>query len=451
MGEIVGVLIAALVAMFGVKTYSDYQVQSNNNLLAATTASQWTQISTAATSYIQTNAVAIQAVATATTPAIITIGMLQTPEVSLLPASFTSTNPYQQTWQIEVLQPTAGNLQALIMTIGGTALPDKQAANIANLMGATGGFIPKNDTGLYVTNTAYGTAGSWQVPTTSYINATPGELAALLYFNNGQLQSPYLYRNAIPGQPQLNAMNTPLIMNSVQTATQACATNGAIAQDGNGVVLSCQSGAWQQQGSAYWRDPVANFASLPVCNTTSAWQTRIAQMSSVGVGPRAYTCNGTSWQPLSLDDGGNLTVAGTLAVGQLSTNTLQLNGVATAGTWCGSKGSQARDAAGMVLSCVNGVWRYPNPLAEIAGKSASCGFRDGNGNYHQANATVTTGLQPYTAYSVSGNRGCATGWVAGTAATACWQGQAYWSDIGSMPPLLYISSPFGYCSTNSWW
>uniref|UniRef100_E6QVF2 Putative Shufflon protein D n=1 Tax=mine drainage metagenome TaxID=410659 RepID=E6QVF2_9ZZZZ len=366
MGEMIGVLIAALVALFGVKTYSDYQVHSNNNILAATTASQWTLINTAAINYIQTNAVAIQATATATTPAMITVGMLQAPAVGLLPTTFTSTNPYQQTWQIEVLQPTAGNLQALVMTTGGTVLPDKQAANIANLMGATGGFIPKNDSGLYVSNTAYGTAGSWQVPTTSYMNAVPGELAALLYFNKGQLQSPYLYRNAVPGQPQLNAMNTPLIMNSVQSMGQVCATSGAIAQDGNGVLLSCQSGTWQQQGSAYWKDPVTNFAGLPACNAASAWQTRIVQMPGVGAGPRAYTCNGAGWAALAVDQNGNIYIPGTATMGNAA-----ITGTATVGGTCTPNGLVAQDGIGTLLSCQSGVWG-PSSELPVVTSGQSC-------------------------------------------------------------------------------
>ncbi len=355
MESMIGVLIAALLMTFGIKTYTEYQTASNQAIIAAATATEWKQITTAATSYIQTNATAIQATATATTPAIITVAMLQAPTVALLPASYTSTNPYGQTWQVQILEipDASGNLQALVMTTGGQQLLDKEANKIASLLGASGGFIPKNDTGLYGTpNTAYGVAGAWKVSTSCYSGVTTGELSALLTFNNGQLQSPYLYRNQVPGQAQLNTMNTPLIMAATQTLNSACTTTGSIAQDGDGAVLSCQSGTWQQQGSAYWKDPVANMAALPTCNAASAWQTRVVKTPTVGVGQRAYTCNGTTWSPLAVDDNGNMTIAGTMTVGQA-----QINTVVTEGTACGSTGLVARDGTGLLLSCQSSVWK----------------------------------------------------------------------------------------------
>lgn len=395
MDSIIGVLIAALVMTFGIRTYADYQTDSNTKIIAATTATQWTQINTAAISYIQTNAAAIQATATATTPVIITVAMLQSPAVNLLPASFTSTNPYQQTWQVEVLQPTAGNLQALVMTTGGTALLDKDAVRVATLVsaangGVIGGIIPKNDTGIYTAGMAYGTAGSWQISTTNYTGIAGGHLSALLTFNNGQLQSPFLYRNAVAGQPQLNTMNTPLIMSSTQTTGAACTTTGAIAQDGSGAVISCQGGTWQSQGSAYWKNPVTNFASLPACNAAAAWQTRVVQTPTTGTGPRAYTCNGTTWLPLAVDDSGNMTVAGTMTVGQA-----QINTIVTEGTACSSNGLVARDSTGLLLSCQSGVWK-----------------RSGNfgGGYMQANSGCNV------ANPITGALSCPAGFIAYTTA-----------------------------------
>jgi hypothetical protein len=52
----------------------------------------------------------------------------------------------------------------------------------------------------------------------------------------------------VPGRPELNAMNTPLVMNATQTVGAACAATGAIAQDGSGAILSCQGGSWKLAG-----------------------------------------------------------------------------------------------------------------------------------------------------------------------------------------------------------
>ena len=112
MSEILGVLFAVLVGIMVIPKYTEYQTASNNNTRAAITAQQQTQIDAAATTYIKQNAVAIEAAATATTPVVLTVPMLQT---AGLPTAFSETNPYAQTWQAEVFQPTPGDLQALSM------------------------------------------------------------------------------------------------------------------------------------------------------------------------------------------------------------------------------------------------------------------------------------------------------------------------------------------------
>jgi hypothetical protein len=57
-------------------------------------------------------------------------------------------------------------------------------------------------------------------------------------------------------------MNTPLVMNSVQTLDAACTTNGAIAQDGTGRVLSCQSGKWKAAGDGKCLPTTADLNTL---------------------------------------------------------------------------------------------------------------------------------------------------------------------------------------------
>jgi hypothetical protein len=281
--------------------------------------------------------------------------MLQT---AGLPATFSPTNPFGQTWQVEVLQPTAGNLQAFALSTGGTSLTDLQAAKIANIVGAIGGFLPQNDSGLYPGGSAnaYGTAGGWgPLSTTNYPNITGGHLAALLNFTNGQLVSNFLYRNSVPGQPQLNTMNTPIQFgtSAVQTSGGACvaADLGKLSRDTTGHVLMCDGSNWKTQGSAFWQDPVANFAALPACNAAAINQTRVAQTPSVGTGPRAYTCDGAVWQALGVNDSGNMTISGTATMANAA-----ITGTATVGAACAPNGLVAQDGTGLLLSCQSGVW-----------------------------------------------------------------------------------------------
>jgi hypothetical protein len=297
MSEILGVLFAIFVGTLVIPKFADYQRVSNDNSRAAVTAQQQKQIIAAGSTYIQQNSVAIQASATATVPTILTITKLQT---AGLPASFSSTNPYGQTWQVEVLQPTPGNLQALAMSTGGTALPDAQGGKIMAIVGASGGIIPQNDSGIYpgAAANAYGAFAGWTIPTANYTSVTGGHLAALLTFNNGQLVSNYLYRNAVPGQPQLNQMGTALDMNGNAINNASQVNTGILAATGNTTVGG----------------------TLGVTGTATA---------------------------------GNLVTAGTATAGKV-----QVNDVVTEGDACGPiNGLVANDSTGLLLSCQSGAWK----------------------------------------------------------------------------------------------
>lgn len=361
MSEILGILFAVFIGILIIPKVADYQKINNDNIRASITAQQQKQLNAAATTYIQQNSVAIQAIATPTVPAIITVAMLQDTAVNLLPAAFSATNPYGQTWQIEVLEPTAGNLQALAMSINGDTLPDTQTTKIATLVGATGGFLPQNDSGIYpgAAAYAYGSFAGWTIPTANYTSITGGHLASLLTFNSGQLVNNYLYRNAVPGQPQLNTMEVPLQLGAgtVQTSGGACiaADLGKLARDASGNVLMCNGTNWKTQGSSYWQDPSATFAALPACNAAAINQTRIVQTPTTGTGPRAYTCDGATWQPLAVDDTGNMTIAGNVT----GTGGVTTGLTATIGAVCAGTGTMAKDLAGtgLLLSCQYGVWK----------------------------------------------------------------------------------------------
>ena len=216
MKEILGSLLAGLLMLGTSVLFVNYQKQSALNQQVAATAQQAVTFNTAVQSYITQYSSAVSAAATPITPAIITVAMLQASAVSLLPTTFSSTNPFNQTWQAQVLQPTAGNLQALALATGGTALSDEKASRVAALIGAAGGFIPMNDSGTWPTGSsvAQGAYAGWSLSTSGFTGIAGGNLASLLTFSNGQFVSNYLYRNNV-GNTSLNTMNTPIIMTRV--------------------------------------------------------------------------------------------------------------------------------------------------------------------------------------------------------------------------------------------
>jgi hypothetical protein len=211
MSSILGALFAVLVGMLAIRPYISYEHQGMVNTEVAATAGQQRLISEAAQAYIQQNYAAVEAASTASTPAIITVPMLES--TGFLPTSMTSTNPYGQTWEVQVLQPSAGNLQALVLSTGGRSIPQSQAPAIAAQTGQEGGFIPyAGQYGSASSGTAMGAYGGWSVSMAGYANPGAGHLASLVAFTNGNLQNDYLYRVAVPGQPQLNTMQTNINM-----------------------------------------------------------------------------------------------------------------------------------------------------------------------------------------------------------------------------------------------
>lgn len=245
MRDLLGGLLAAILTVTAAILFMSYQQQSLLNQQIAVTAGQARELNTAVQSYITQYMGNVSSVASATSPAIITIDMLKAPGVKLLSPTFSPTNPFGQTWQAQVLQPSPGNLQALVLATGGVALSDEKASRVAAMIGAAGGFIPKNDSGTWSSGSsvAQGAYAGWSLSTSGFTGVTGGNLASLLTFSNGQFVSNYLYRNNV-GNASLNTMNTPIIMASTQTIGGACTTNGAIAQDGTGLALTCQSNVW---------------------------------------------------------------------------------------------------------------------------------------------------------------------------------------------------------------
>lgn len=117
---------------------------------------------------------------------------------------------------------TSGDdLAVVVMTTGGRGADarDRDFANVvvpetAVLAGA--GFVPDPTSGIYDKGVVRGPYGSWalnlsDVGLEDY--DSPGHLAMLSSFDASDLKQDYLYREVIPGHPELNAMQTDLDMN----------------------------------------------------------------------------------------------------------------------------------------------------------------------------------------------------------------------------------------------
>lgn len=184
-----------------------------------TAAEQLKQVHRAATEYIQANYATLQAAATASDSVSVSVADLKSG--GYLPATFQTTNPWNQTYTLYVTQPSAGNLQGLVVTSGGEGHTAAQPAfgnriipETAAMAGAIGGYFPTGDIPGQAAGVVQGAYGGWQfaLAGTDIPNPGAGRLAALAYFSSGTLANDYLYRVEIPGYPELNTMSTNLHM-----------------------------------------------------------------------------------------------------------------------------------------------------------------------------------------------------------------------------------------------
>lgn len=441
----------------------------------------------------------IKANATTTVPVKVTTANLVAG--NFLPAGTQTTNAYRQTaCGLIYYDNVAGKINTLLTTEGGDAIAEKQLAYVAASAGDGAGYISSLTPTL-----AKGAFGNWQTVLSGWTDATAaknctgtpaaaGHLATQQFFDaTGTLVSDFLYRNSVAGRPDLNTMNTPIIMSAgtVQTVGNACATNGAIARDATGGVVSCVSALWKAAGgSAYWADPVTNFAALPVCNAAAAWQTRVVEVPTIGTGPRAYTCDSANWQPLALNNNGSLKVPGALGVGATSistvgsacasgaiaqtvsgdvlycrtdtltyaqagngtiaTNNVQITGVVTENTACANgtadNGKVARDTNGLLLSCQSGVWARQGITSGVYTLKIT-GYSDlfqGTGTYNSSSGTFTGSLicDPATVSTYCGANGHAR---CGTNASCAWNIAAYSGGTYS----TWMASPSYYYRTGA--
>lgn len=353
--EMLGALAVGTMMVIGLMALIDDTIDDSKGQQAALYQSQ---VARAAARYVKANYGALTASATATTPTVVTLAQLKA--ANLLGSAFNGVNAYGQAPCVLVLQPQAGRLDTLVVTEGGVEIPPKDGAFVAANAGEGGGFIPVPAGGQPLA--AQGAFRSWSLPIAPYVSrncsgiaASPGRLASALFFDGpGNLSFDYLYRGAVPGHPELNRMSTPLHMTAVvvEDASDAlcvaadATTWGRIAVDASGRVMSCTAGTWRPSGSAYWKDPVATYATLPATGNQTG-DVRLVR----GLG-RAFSWNGTGWIALAVDQNGNLSVPGTTTTG-----TLALATVATKGAACAPVGAMVRDAEGLPLHCQDGAWR----------------------------------------------------------------------------------------------
>lgn len=323
--ECMFVLIIGSLASISAMSYYNSYLNNINNQVAA---DQARLISDASGRYIKDNYAAVVAIAGPTTPATITIPMLIA--TGYLGSGFTSTNPYGQTYQVLAREPVANQLESMVVTTGGMAIPELSIRRIAQLIGSNGGYVSSTAPTLM-----QGSFGGWQTALSNFsIAPGAGHYAASLFFQNGQIVNDYLYRNSVPGHPELNVMNTGIDM------------NGNIVNNANAVNATTFNGT-----NVNGTNVTANTVSAPTINGTNVIISGRVTTSDLMISSSSVEGSGCSpnGRMSANSAGAMLTCMSGLWIKQVAYNT----GIVSTGQVCGNyaKGSIAFDASGKMFVC----------------------------------------------------------------------------------------------------
>jgi len=310
-----GLTVLAMLAGISVNLMARHMDSQNYRIAAG----QQQQVAEAAAQYLKDNFAAVYAAAGPTAPVTITPAMLR--NTNFLPASFADTNAFGQTFVVLARRVAANQLESVVLTTGGETIDEIGTREIAENLGAPGGFIPTSDIGI-----VQGVRGGWQLALSNYgMNPGVGHTASALFLQDGTLANDYLYRNAIPGKPELNRMNTTLDMGG-QDIVNAASITASVDVSAGQWFRSLGNGGWysEQWGGGWYM-------------SDSDW-VRV-------YGDKGVITDGEI-------KGGKLTSTGRTTVGEY----LKLDGIATEGNVCEGPGLMSRDASGLPLSCQSGVW-----------------------------------------------------------------------------------------------
>lgn len=174
-------------------------------------------VNSAVGEYIKLHHAALLTTCTANKGVTLTIQDLKDDE--LLPSGFSEKNAWKQTYKIYVRQPKTNELQGITLTDSKNTPYEKKFINsvipsTATFLGGAGGFVPSGDVPGQSSGMIVGSYGSWELELNKLgiTSPGPGHLAALATFGSSELGLDFLYRVAVPGEPELNAMQTNLDM-----------------------------------------------------------------------------------------------------------------------------------------------------------------------------------------------------------------------------------------------
>lgn len=332
-------IVLTIVGIF-VAGFSTYQMDVAKSARAQAVSAHMHTISQAVDAYIADNYAALNVVASADRPILLSVADLVSAD--FLPAGYSQTNAFNQHVCALIVRPAVGKLAGLVVaeSIASTSkrATDGELVNIVTSIGASSGAIyamsPTTITGAYnsyALTFAPFSNNNYRVNTTTSTRCdgvTPGAVqlssghsVVALWFNDKNQTTGFLYRNDV-GDPSLNTMTTTLGMsnNNIEDVGEL---------RGRRVLLS---------------------ELLEVANSVTV---------------------GGNLEANSLDVTNNASIGG-----KVTASTLLAQTIATDGMPCphnAINGEIARDTEGKLLTCQVGIWTSVFKPAFEPGKDCASG------------------------------------------------------------------------------
>lgn len=277
--SLIEIMLALIVMGYAATKVPDMYEAATKEPKQQAAATQFQRFSKALNSYARNNEAALLAATSATVPATVTVSMLKA--TGDLPAGFNATNSYGATLQGQFLQPTAGVLSGVAMSVGGSDPGELDAGTIAAKLGAKGGRMTASG--------AIGAYGGWNLSMANLTNPGTNRIVANLDMDSGSgsaAASDDLRRHSVSGHPELNRMYTAIDMNNnnLNSANNVNANKvnlpaGNSLQVGNSYYYGDGvNSAIRQSGGLY----VQNQSGTTLFNTDSAGNTSNPGWSTVG-------------------------------------------------------------------------------------------------------------------------------------------------------------------------
>ncbi|CAG9230043.1 Type IV pilus biosynthesis protein [Paraburkholderia tropica] len=286
---------------------------------------------------------------------------------SYLPSSFSqTTNAYGQSYELRVYQSQANKLDAVVVTTGGQSISDGNAQQVATLLGGAGGYVPSS-----APATGQGAFNAWNIAWSNF-GGSPGagHVAYALFVPNAGLMNGYLYRNTVPGHPEVNRMNDASIDMNGNDLNNASSVNATTYQSaGGGQFSSDQGGSLELGGN----------------NSQAGAGTPYIDFHLAGQGVQDYNTR------VENDADGRISLIAANGQSSLKVQgTVQVGSIATPRTSCPGPGHFAANAdnSGQSLECRYGQWM------PIGGQELFQGFYQVANGYSVPMPTCPSGGTP---------------------------------------------------------